>query len=340
MIAPGPLGVGKHRLASDLSIVYDQGVHLEGTLLWFDPARVREFGLVSCTRAHLGERQQKVLMSERTGRLLALRHKRKSRGLVCPYHRPFSLGNLTIELFPSGYMAGASSFQVTLADDHVLVYSGPFSRVRNRTAERYEARRCDTLLLDATYGHERYVFPKREEVEAEVLDWAESTLAAGFTPVFLVASPGKAQDVANLLGTRELPLRVHRMIYAYNRAYRGVGLDIPPCKQFRGHPARGEVLIWPSHLRKSPAIRNLRKAKFAAMSGRGVEPRIERRLKVGRVFVWSGRAGYDDLLAYAKESKPGHIITTGTHAATLAQALADRKFSAEALSENNQLELI
>ncbi|MFT5432955.1 MAG: putative mRNA 3-end processing factor [Myxococcota bacterium] len=327
-------------LSSDLSIVHDQGVHLEGTILWFDPVKLRDFGLVSSARAHLGDRQQKVLMSDRTGRLLALRHKRKARGLVCPFYRPFSLGNLTIELFPSGYMAGASSFQVTLPDDEVLVYAGPFSRVRNRTAERYEVRNCDTLILDANYGHEVFKFPKRDVVERQVAEWAKSVLEAGSTPVFLVASPGKAQDLSNVLAAASLPLRVHRMIYAYNKAYRGVGLDIPLSKQFRGHPAHGEVLIWPSHLRKSPAIRNLRKARFAAMTGAAFVPGIERRLKVNKVFPWSARAGYDDLLAYVKEAKPGHIITTGRHAETFAETLRAKRFSARALVQTSQLELI
>ena len=39
--------------------------------------------------------------------------------------------------------------------------------------------------------------------------------------------------------------------------YRGIGVDLPECRQFRGHPARDEIVLWPSHVRKSAAIRNL-----------------------------------------------------------------------------------
>lgn len=325
---------------SSRQIVWDRGVHLEGTVLWFDPTRVREFCGVSSTQAPLSERQLKILWSDRTARLLALRHGRKSRGLVCPYNRSFSMGNLSIELFPSGYVAGGAQFQITLRSGHKIVYTGPFSMRRNRTAEAIEVRRCDTLIVDATYGHERYRFPARAEVEAEVLEWTRSALAAGLTPILLVKNPGKAQDLIHLLGSADLPLRVHRGIYAFNKAYRAIGIDLPNTKQFRGRPGHGEVLIWPSHLRRSKAIRNLRKTRLATLTGLGGERGAARRLRVSHAFTWSGRSDFDGIMEYVRRAQPRSVVTTGRFATELAHTLSESGVPAEPIRESAQLDLI
>ncbi len=324
----------------DLNVVWDAGVHLEGTLLWFDPSRVRQFCAVSSARVPLSERQTRFLWGDKTAQLWTLRQNKRSRGLVTPHGRPFSMGNLSLELFPSGYMVGASQFLVTLRNGRTLVYSGPISPQRGRTAEAMQVRKCDTLVLDCMYGHERYRFPPRQDVYSEIVDWTAKELSTGHTPVFLAASPGKAQDLIHLLGAHDLKMRVHRGIYAFNKAYRGIGIDLPNCKQFRGHPAHGEVVIWPSHLRKSKAIRNLRKARFAGLSGRAADRGSARKLRASVVFPWSARADYDDLIAYAKKAKPRRVITYGELKAEFAHTLREHGFDAEPLNDKPQLDLI
>lgn len=323
-----------------MTIEWDHGVHIEGTLLWFDPRRLKEFACVTSARAPLSDKQKRILWGDRTARLVSQVKGRRPQGLMTPYSRSFSLGNLTLELFPSGYMAGASQYQVTLPGGEKLVYSGPFSMTRNRTAEAIEVRRCDTLVMDCTYGHERYRFPPRDQVWRELLDWTADALKANATPIFLVGNPGKAQDLITLLGQAGFPMRVHRGIYAFNKAYRSIGIDLPAGKQFRGHPAHGEVMIWPAHLRKSKAIRNLRRARFAAMTGKGSERGIARRLRVSTVFTWSLRADYDDLLTYVAKAKPKRIVTLGRHADEFARVLMDQGKQAKALSEQPQLDLL
>jgi putative mRNA 3-end processing factor len=321
------------------TVVYDHGVHLLGTILWFDPTRLRDFcGITSARVAHL-DRRTKTLWSDRTARLVAHRQTGKTKGLACPYGRPFNLGPLRISLFPSGYMAGAAQFEVITETGHQLVYSGPVSVKPNRTSEPIEYRQCDTLILDATYGHERYRFPKREDVYETVLNWVSHALANGDTPVFLVANPGKAQDLVHLLGHSGCHLRVHRSIYEFNKAYLGIGVDLPNCKQFRGTPRHNEIVLWPSHLRRSPAIRNIRRVQFAAMTGMGEQPGIAKRLKVSTVFTWSAQSDYDDLFYYLKRVKPKRVLTVGRHAIDFADVLRTQGFTADCLLPTPQMPL-
>lgn len=326
-------------MALTTSVVWDSGVHVESTLLWFDPRRPRDFCLLTNTRAHRGERQTRLIKSDMTARLLNAAAGRRLPGLVSPFGRPVNLGNLTIELFPSGYVAGATSYRVVLPNGSSMIYSGPFAGTPNRTAEPRETRRCELLLLDATYGAPRFVLPPRADAEDALDAWVRTALADGVTPVLLVGNPGKAQDILHLLGERGHRVRLHRTVHEWSTAYRGAGWNLPVAPQFRGAPAAGEVLLWPAHLRRSSAIRNLRRARFAAATGWAGEPGAERRLKVSRVFSWSCRADFPALLEYAALSQPRRVITVGRHANDLAAALNSQGLEALALRESPQLRL-
>ncbi len=333
--APGWRGVGL-----EPSVVWDAGVHIESTLLWFDPRRPRDFCLLTNTRAHLGERQTRLLKSDMTARLLNSVAGRRLPGLVSPFGRPVNLGNLAIEMFPSGYVAGAASYRVTLPSGSTLVYSGPFAGVANRTAEKRETRRADFLVLDATYGAPRFALPNRGEAEDALDGWLHGTLADGLTPVLLVANPGKAQDILHFLGERGHRARLHRTVHEWSAAYRAAGWSLPAAPQFRGAPATSEVLLWPAHLRRSSAIRNLRRARFAAATGWAAEPGSEKRLKVSRIFNWSCRADFPALLQYARDTQPKRVWTVGRHAVELATALAEQGLAASPLRESPQLRLL
>ena len=321
-------------------ITYDQGVHIDGTILWFDPTRVREFAAISHAGVPLKDRQGKILWGDRTARIATLLRSKKRRGLVCPFGRPFSIGNLELELFPSGFAAGASQFQVTFADGHKLVYAGPVSLRRNRTAEPIEIRRCDTLALDATYGHEQFVFPEREPIQAALLDWVRTRHSGGETPILLVQNPGHAQDLVHLLAGADFRVRVHRSVYACNRAYLGLGLDMPGCRQFRGSPPPNEVVVWPLHLWRSKAIRKVRKGRLAAVTGTGDARATRRRLRVADLFNWSCRADCADLQEFVRRVKPKRLLLTGAHAASFAASLSPSKMVIETLETGPQLPLL
>ena len=321
-------------------IVWDFGVHIDSTLVWLDPKRPRDFAIVTNARAYLGDRQRKLLLGDRTARLCSAVAGRRVPGLVTPFGRTVSLGNLRLELYPSGYLPGAASVLITLPSGVRVAYSGAFSPGPSRTAEPMEVRHSDVLILDANYGAPRYRFSPPASVEEEVLAWVEATLSDGQTPVLLAACPGKAQDLMALCAGAGHPIRAHRTIHAWAKAYRSIGIDLPGCTQFRGHPAAGEILFWPSHLRRSTAIRNLRRARFAAATGSAIDAGAEKRLKVNRVFPLSARADFDALVAYAKQSRASDIVTVGRHAVELADALNTGSVRARPLRETPQLDLL
>lgn len=319
---------------------YDHGVHLIGSVLWFDPTRKRDMSLISNARHRLTARHNKILWGDVTAQIAQTVYPNRTRGLICPYGQRFSLGPMSIELFPSGYMRGATQFRLEMADGQYLLYSGPFSLKANRTAEKIEIRPADVVIVDATFGHTQYKFSRRKTVETQIVDWARNCHSNDEIPILLVSNPGQAQDLIELLGEQGLDIRAHRSICAYNAAYQATGVDLPPCKQLRRSTRPGDVVIWPSHLSTSSLLETLKRTNIAAVSGMGSIPGIARQLNVSRVFSWSARADHADVLKYIEKTGAQTVVTYGRHAVELAAELQEsHNKTAHALLQSPQLNL-
>jgi putative mRNA 3-end processing factor len=312
-----------------------------GTLLWFDPTRARELSAVSHARSAMGRRQKQLLWSERTSKLVSAAKNQPVHGLVCPFHRPFSLGPLTIELLPSGYMLGAAQFQVTFPDGHRLLYADAVSMRPSATAEAIEISPCDTLLLDSHYGHSSFRFPATDSAQKSLLEWIAEQRRDERTPIILTANPGKAQDLLHFLGSQGHTPVVHRSIFSFKKAYLALGIELPSCTQYRAGAAAGQVVIWPSALIHSESLKRIPRRALAIVSGRGIEDDAAEQLGVDRVFTWSARADFGELTQYVKQVNPNQVITTGRWAENFAAYInKSLNISANALVTNAQLALI
>src|SRR5581483_11769148 len=112
-------------------------------------------------RARAGRR--KILTTDATLALSGPAGERlRPHTLVAAYGRPFNLGGMRLELFPSGYGPGAASLLCEQAG-HRLVYSGPVGTTAT------EVRVADALCLDGTFGSPRFTFPRIEQALAAVV---------------------------------------------------------------------------------------------------------------------------------------------------------------------------
>ena len=107
------------------AFVWRDGVHIAGTHLWCDARRARTLSFVSHAGQPLPGPHRQLLCTERTLRLLSLGEKDAPKdALQSPYSRPFSLGGLRLELFPSGYLPGAASLLLSLPGERKVAYVG------------------------------------------------------------------------------------------------------------------------------------------------------------------------------------------------------------------------
>ena len=149
--------------SSSIDVEYNQGIHVLDSILWLDAPRQTDLCFISHAHIDPVGPHRKILTSEATAALIRRRIGR-GKTLTSPFLRRFSLGELDLELHPAGHMLGAAQVRVT-RDGSQLVYTGDFQLGRSRTAGQANVLDCDVLVMRATYGLPRHVFPDRQEVE-------------------------------------------------------------------------------------------------------------------------------------------------------------------------------
>jgi putative mRNA 3-end processing factor len=322
-------------------IAYDDGIHLLGTVLWFDSHRERDLCFVSHAGGARIPAHRKVLATSATVQL-ANQVAAGAGSLVTPFSRPFSLGNLQLELFPAGHMLGSAQLRV-VHQGATVVYAGDVMLRGTRTAEACQVRPCDTLVLNCRYGDPDISFPPTAEVEEELVAWVRATLDLGLAPVLLAPRLGKAQDLMHLLGERGIPVRAHRSIVARARIYQEHGVAFPTLRTLRGTPGPGAAVVWPIDLRHSPSLRRAgRKVRLAVCTGAALDRAREVRHHhaVDVAFPLSAHSDFGELLRYVRSTGAGTVYLNEGPTGPLAEALAAMGIDVRLLAPPRQLALV
>ena len=316
------------------------GLHLTGTALALDARRKCELSFISHAHSDHLARHERVIATTPTLRFMAHRLGKLSAALPVPYNRPFALGPLEVELLPAGHILGSAQIRVTRADGRRIVYTGDLNVTPSLTAEPLQVARCDTLILEATFGHPRYVFPPKPAVLQRLEAFVRRTLDAGSTPILLGYALGKAQEVMKFLRERGFALCAHASICEFAEMYREFGVNLDGIRRFHGAVKPGEVLIFPPRLGRSPALRQICPRAVAILTGWAVDPSRERWHGADAAFALSDHADFEGLRRYAKATGAQEIITHSGFAEELAAALRKDGLQARALGKPLQLQLL
>ncbi len=323
--------------AASVAVEYLQGLHVADSILWFDAPRNADLCFLSHAHVPLSGSHQKILLTEPSAALLSARLK-KTKLLVSPFYRRFSIGGLDLELFPAGHMLGAAQIRVT-REHQRLVYTGDFQLESPRIGDPAQVLETDRLLLNATYGASRYRFPPRQEEIERLLHWLKKCLAAEQQPVLLAANPGKAQELTKILADENLSVRAHRSIYHSCQQYAAMGFEFPNLKCYRQKLGPGEVLIFPPQLAATEAISRLPQARTAVVSGKSRSEMNGILSQASQRFVISGHADQPALIRYAEQSGARQIYLAGAGAGELAVTLRSKGLRAWPIEPPCQREL-
>jgi hypothetical protein len=288
-------------------LVWRDGLHLEGTLLWLDAARRHHVSFLSHARVPIG-RAGRVLATPATAALAGISDARAP--LLCDYGRRLKLGPLAIELAPSGQMLGAAQAIVHTAEGR-LVYARDLCPTDLPTAAPLALRSAEALVVGAAAAGWGVTLPTRADALRELTRCLEEALANGESPVVLAVDPGPAQDL--LIELARFRMRVHRAIAGHARAYTRLGagtlVRVPPI--FRGSLARGEVLLWPAAARFSRGLRAIERPRFVFASSWASEPAIASRMRCAHAVALPDRADAAGLCAYARTIGVSQAIVVG-----------------------------
>jgi Cft2 family RNA processing exonuclease len=319
------------------TIRYHRAVYLHSVDLWLDPRASREWAFISHAHSDHIAAHQEVILSPGTARFLAARGLVPRAATVLPFHEPRTVRGVECTLFPAGHILGSAQLRVAV-NGRSLLYSGDFKLQPNRTAEQIVVPQAEILIMETTFGHRRYAFPRQEETIAAMLGWVETALADGATPVLMGYSLGKGQEILAALEGSGHDILLHPALYEMSRVAEELGAVFPPYGRWAPGMGAGSVVLCPPHLRKWMRAK-LPPHRAAIVSGWAFDPRARYRYGADAAFCLSDHADYRDLLTYVERVSPAHIYTVHGYASEFAGDLRRLGYDAHALDQADQLEL-
>ncbi|MHB8462946.1 MAG: MBL fold metallo-hydrolase RNA specificity domain-containing protein, partial [Vulcanimicrobiaceae bacterium] len=181
----------------------------------------------------------------------------------------------------------------------------------------------------------------REEIEAEMISFANETHDASAIPTFLAYSLGKAQEAMAILGNAGIPLVVHDAIATIADVYVACGVALPTYRRFTDFEtfADGAALIWPPASKSLPRSIASKRVVSATLTGWTADKNSYARYRASRGFSLSDHADYPALLRYIEIAQPRRVLLFhGNHG--FAKRLDSLGIQASVLEEREQLSLL
>ena len=310
------------------------GLRVRGHGLYLDPRGRPAMGFLAHARAARPVLPERTVATAATVALLSAaqpRALRKAAPLPASYGSPFALGSLKLTLHPAGHVLGSAQLRCE-AEGLDLVYAADLGGIgahASSTAEPREQLECETLVLRATYGHPRYVFPPRQAALDEVQAFVERTLRGGDSPVLIANALGATQDLVRHLGPRHV-LRLHPTALRACEVYQSQGVALGNYVRLQDE---GEVVVVPPTVRTDRlAIPRMRTCLLSghALDGKGI---------ADEAVALSDHAGFDQLVDYASRSFATRIFVVHGHVEDLAAALRGKGREVHAIRDHHQLPL-
>ncbi|MCD1293754.1 hypothetical protein CUJ83_01930 [Methanocella sp. CWC-04] len=212
----------------------------------------------------------------------------------------------TVTLHDSGHVPGSSMFLIN--GDKRILYTGDFNTRKKYFSDGAKPVKADVLIMESTFGREKYVFPPTEEVFGEIKDWIDDNAARGLNSIIYAYSFGKAQEVISALSG--YTVYASRSVIEINRTLGKFDLDIsamPLPEDLKGP----DVVVAPSGSRNSPEIKKIFKAgaKSASVSGWALDDGHKYAMRVDRAFPLSDHADYSELIGFVEKVSPDLVFT-------------------------------
>lgn len=323
-----------------------RGLHLPRLGLWLDarePVGPEELAVVSHAHTdHLGA-HARMVASAPTAVFLKARRRGTGQVEVLPWGERRSLSapdgtEFHLTLHPAGHILGSAMIRLE-AGGQTLLYTGDFKLRPNRAAEPCAPCPADLLVMETTFGRPEYRFPPTEEVMAEVIRFCRQALGEGRTALVLGYALGKSQEILAWLADAGLPVALHLEVHRLTQLYEQLGWRFPPYTRWAGDVGRGDVVLGPPGVARTPRFRQLGPVRIAVLTGWALNPRCRFQYGADAAFPMSDHADFPELLELVERVAPRQVLTVHGFAADFAACLRERGWDAWTLSEPDQLTL-
>ncbi len=304
---------------NDLRIALDPSKSIDADLTFISHAH--------SDHMHIPKKGSKILTSRETSIIAAKRGYN-----IEHYYEEFN----GIKLIDSGHVLGSRAI---LIDD--ILYTSDLS-IRDRAFLRgAKLPRCDTLIIESTYGREGFVFPSIDKI-CKSANTIIGNLYSHGTPIILLGYPlGKAQILTSLFRHWE-PLYVHDTVYMINEVYKELGIDLIDVLPYSIAEDEGLlrrrpwVMIAPMQSSRSRFINDMR-SRYSAVTIAFTGWAITSRSSYDYLLPLSDHCDFKELLEVIKECKPRKIYTIHGYVREFADYLTKHGYNAEPLTLDNKI---
>ena len=317
----------------------DGSIYLPQIDLWCDARKPAPVSFVSHAHFDHLAKHERIITSQGTHRLMALRLPGERQEIVLPYDQPYPFNPETeLRLYPAGHIFGSAMLHLTRAGESFL-YTGDFKMRPGLSAEPCRPPRADVVVMETTFGVPRYVFPPTEKIMADIIHFCRSAVEDGEVPVLFGYSLGKSQELLASLAGAGLPLMLHPQTHKITRLYEELGHAFPSFRSFAISEVAGHVVICPPQANQSAWLRKIKPRRTAMISGWAVDPAAVYRYQCDAAFPLSDHADYNELLQFVELVKPKQVFTVHGFVEEFARTLRGHGVEAWALGVPNQLEI-
>ena len=222
----------------------------------------------------------------------------------------FYLGDFRARLYPAGHMLGSAGIKLWL-NEGTLFYTGDTKLFKLRTAEKSRFPRADFLVIEATFGIPRFIFPTPREAEKKLIAFVEEALDRNRVPALYVNKMGKAQEIMKILDVHGYTVRPSGDILRVARVYSKFGV------KFGNVDKNGDVVLFSHPSQK----RNLTSPWSLFASGFGD-------------IKLSNHADFWELLEIIERVKPERILTVYGFACPFAEILRGLGYDAACIRKD------
>ena len=321
---------------SECGIIVDSN----GRRISLDPKSMNDCDFTFVSHAHTDHLYKKTVKDNPNGLTLIS----KATSLIAKA-RGYKMTN-TIEgsegfqLIDNGHILGSKGLLI----GNELYYTGDISTRERAFMKPAFIPSVHTLIIESTFGHAEYLFPKLEEIVHKTNKIISDMYDLG-VPVILMGYPlGKAQLLTALFGHWD-PMFVYDSIHKINSIYTGLGVPLKNTMKYSLAEKRGLlrknrpwVMIAPLTSARSSFIKALKKTYGAitiGFSGWAINSRYNFMMGLDYSMPMSDHCDYRELIEVVRASKAKKIYTFHGFSLQFASALRKMGFDAHALTRAN-----
>ena len=314
----------------------EDGILFHDSVLWLDSLYNGEITFFSSAINPRKNIHPKIIATDQTSALLKIQRSMPE-ALICQYNRPFSLGPLTLELLPSGFMLGGSSLHIQTEKFSVLY----LSEIQNQPTvcnRKPQFKKADILVIKASDPEPLRPVPPRKKEKERFGEYVLQHIKRKSWPIVVCPSLPTAPEITQLLANENITLAVHSSIYKINNFYKKSGYDLGNYDLFSPNKEYPQsIVLFPSdYTPKNHSHNYLKKEKIFIHSSLYPTTKSIQQEQFNLASTCSGL----DTLKIIKDLNPKVLYLFGPYANKLAKSIKFPLPQIKVMHPNNQPPLL